>query len=73
MYDKSTDDKPVYKKKFAEFRTELRHFLKKFLRVASLKCLKFKHRKTKCTKINFESLGTDESFTDFDKFADYDH
>ena len=72
LYDESTTDyKPVYKQKFDEVRTELKQFLERNEQVACLKSLKFKHRKTNCVKVDFGTLTTNESFLEFDKFAEY--
>ena len=48
---------------------ELKQFLERNEQVACLKSLKFKHRKTDCVKIDFGT--TNESFLEFDKFAEY--
>lgn len=69
MYDMSAaDDKPVYKEKFVEVRSELKQFLERHSQLARVDSLKFK---PVGLEINFGSLATAETFLNFDKFADY--
>ena len=72
MYNKcAADDKPVYKEKFVEVRSELMQFLERHSQLARVLSLEFNPFKQVCLKINFGSLTTAETFLDFDKFADY--